>query len=325
MIKMTVWRAARIGERDWRGDADCLANFLKRLHDESCAKTEEAIESFPTSQERLETALCGRWSLLLQELTPAGSTRGRRLAGAPPYSPRQLSYVAAVARELLAARQLVIQESNEWYQGSLTTTPFQRQDPIEDLIHLLAIILDQARDYFLKTNFPNSLFTKSSSKDNKSVLSVKNDHSKDTIKRHKLKNCYDASSAYLLDSVRRDPDTQREDLVNDAILVRTLLRWLYKAVDDDKKYLSPVLKPYLDLLFSTSHENCWHLEEFKSRVCDKELESLKVFCKMVGDGSISPADGILEAATKGWSWAESILDTLNIVSSIDSGYYFIDQ
>lgn len=42
MIKMAVWRAARIGERDWRGDADCLASFLKRLHDESGSKVEDS-------------------------------------------------------------------------------------------------------------------------------------------------------------------------------------------------------------------------------------------------------------------------------------------
>jgi hypothetical protein len=109
MIKMTVWRGSRIGERDWRGDVDCLFYYMKKMHEESNQSIIDGIEILSTSQERLESAVCCRWGLLLQELTPPASTKGRRLAGAPTYSPRQIAYVAATSRELLAARQCIIQ------------------------------------------------------------------------------------------------------------------------------------------------------------------------------------------------------------------------
>lgn len=172
----------------------------------------------------------------------------------------------------------------------------------------------------MKTHVSNGIFNDVQTKEiKKTSTAAKKTSSKDTLKRHKLKNCYDASAAYLIDAVRRDSDTQKEDLTDDSVLMRTLLKWLYKAVDDDKKYLSPVLKPYLELLFVTSHENSWHLEEFNSRICTKELDALTSFSKLVHDGHVSPAQGLVDAAAKGWKWAEKMLEILEIITNSGTG------
>lgn len=77
-------------------------------------------------------------------------------------------------------------------------------------------------------------------------------------------------------------------------------------MEHDKKVLGPILRPYLGNLFNSSHENAWHVESWRKRqdIFNSEMRSLSLFCKLVTTQEISPANGIVEALSKGWSWAE---------------------
>lgn len=79
-------------------------------------------------------------------------------------------------------------------------------------------------------------------------------------------------------------------------------------MEQDKKTLGPIIKPYLGNLFNSSHENGWHVESWKKRQenCNLEMRSLAMFCKLVTTGEISPANGIVESLSKGWHWSENI-------------------
>jgi len=127
---------------------------------------------------------------------------------------------------------------------------------------------------------------------------------------NKLKKGFDASVTLLVDSVRRDIDTSNADLSDDSVLVRHVIKWLYRGMDEDKRHLAPVLRPYLSRLFATSHENGWHLEEWRRRqvVHADEMQVLGSYCRLVTASEASPTVALLDAVTKGWTWAENVLD-----------------
>lgn len=79
-------------------------------------------------------------------------------------------------------------------------------------------------------------------------------------------------------------------------------------MEQDRKTLGPILKPYLGNLFNSTHENAWHVESWKKRQenCNLEMRSLTMFSKLVTTGEISPANGIVESLSKGWKWSEDI-------------------
>lgn len=117
-------------------------------------------------------------------------------------------------------------------------------------------------------------------------------------------------------------------------MTKTLLKWLYFgnllcvikilgyleiwllndprsgsiAMENDKKILGPILRPYLGNLFNVSHENAWHIESCRKRkdIYNSEMRSLALFCKLVTAQEISPADGIVDSLSKGWNWAEHV-------------------
>lgn len=127
---------------------------------------------------------------------------------------------------------------------------------------------------------------------------------------NKLKSNFDASVILLVDSVRRDIDTSNANLSDDSVLVRHVLKWLYRGLDEERRYFAPVLRPYLNRLFAASHENGWHLEEWRKRQDDPgdELRVLGSFCRIVISSEASPTQALLDAVTKGWKWAENMLD-----------------
>jgi hypothetical protein len=79
-------------------------------------------------------------------------------------------------------------------------------------------------------------------------------------------------------------------------------------MEEDKKVLGPLLRPYLGNLFNSSHENAWHVESWRKRqdIYSTEMRSLGLFCKLVTAREILPANGIVESLSKGWAWAENI-------------------
>lgn len=120
--------------------------------------------------------------------------------------------------------------------------------------------------------------------------------------------------------MRRDPELRREDLKDPLVVMKNILNWLYKGAKDDKKYLGPVLRPYLDGLFSTSIENSWFLEDFDGKKCVQEFEGLKEYCMGVHDGSLEPCMGLLDAAKK-FAWAKAMVDFVDRFRHIGKYFY----
>lgn len=78
-------------------------------------------------------------------------------------------------------------------------------------------------------------------------------------------------------------------------------------MDYDRKVLEPVLRPYLNNLFNSLHENGWFAASWKGRqeTYASEMQSLSAFCKSVITRQASPAGQVVECLSRGWRWAES--------------------
>lgn len=195
---------------------------------------------------------------------------------------------------------LYLQDIHSTFRANLIQATSVYQEPIEDLIHVLAIMLDQARDLYLVNNFPQ-----------RPAKELDREHTIYRSKKwNKLKDYYDASSACLIDAVRRDPDLKPEELTEDIAIIKHVINWLYKGAKDDKKYLGPVLKPYLEALYLSSLETSWFLEDFDAKKCVKEFDGLKEFCLNVHHKDLDPCLGLLDAAKK-LSWAKAMVDFID--------------
>lgn len=138
----------------------------------------------------------------------------------------------------------------------------------------------------------------------KSRLNSKN--AKHTLKTKSRSN-FDAATTKLVESLRKNKELCQLDFTDDIILVQTVLRWLYKGLDQSKHSLAPVLRPYLQKLFVNSHEICWHLESIKQMDIVDELRALGIYCKLVNNRGVTPASGVIESVNKGWNWAKNVL------------------
>lgn len=285
-----VRRGAR--DADWLFDAACVKSCLQQLQ-------HVAGEDIPSSPpDALETALFSRWESLNRE--------AKASAGSPPiYSRRQFRYLWRVARELLTYKAMLTHENHSTFRANLIQATSLNQESTEDLIHILAIMLDQARDLYL-----NNFHARSVGEFDREMSAYR------SKKWNKLKDYYDASSACLIDAVRRDPNLPREDLKDHLVMMKCILNWLYKGAKDDKKYLGPVLKPYLDNLFASSNENAWFMEDFDLKKCGIEFDGLKEYCTGVHDGTLNICMGLLDAAKK-FAWAKTMVDFVDRFRHID--------
>ncbi|XP_064072758.1 uncharacterized protein LOC113395772 [Vanessa tameamea] len=297
--------AARRGARahSWAGDALALRHalqYLRRLAGEGECEYYEVVkilmgEDVPQSPaERLETALCGRWAAAWR------ARAGPRGAGAAPPA-AVLRYLATATQELLACKNMVSYEHHNSFRANLLQATSLHQEHVEDLVHILAIMLDQARDAYL-SNLQHSLSL------DKELASYR------ARKWKKLKDYYDASSACLIDAARADAARRARaphapHAPHAHRLLADVLRWLYRGAKEDKKYLGPVLKPYLNDLYDTALENSWFLEDFEDKKCLGEFEGLKSYCLSVHEGS-DPCVGLLDAAKK-FAWAKALVDVLD--------------
>lgn len=127
--------------------------------------------------------------------------------------------------------------------------------------------------------------------------------------RTKTRSHFDTATAKLVEAVRRDKKKDRGslDFSEDTVLVKVVLRWLYKGLDQSKHSLAPVLRPYLNKLFVSSHEICWHLESIRGREARDEMKALGTFSRLVNTNEVSPASGLIESVNKGWNWARNML------------------
>ena len=128
--------------------------------------------------------------------------------------------------------------------------------------------------------------------------------------KHKLKVQFDMAARHLVEIVRKDKEIHKTDITDDVCFVKLILKWLYRAMDQNKKYLAPVLRPYLKIIFSTSHSNGWHIDNIRNACSEHELGALGAFARLVNSGEITPATGLVDAANKNWNWAKSMLETV---------------
>ncbi|XP_032517507.2 uncharacterized protein LOC116770231 isoform X1 [Danaus plexippus] len=287
---------ARRGTRDAGGreDATAIRNCLMYLH--RVAGLLSVGEEIPqTPSEKLELALCGR----VRGRGPGGpGGPGMRDPGTVGggFSKVHLVYLARVARELLVCKNMINYDEPGAFRPQLNQPTSVPLEGVEHLVQLLAVMLDQARDLYLWDRR-----TADGSDPQLAAYRSK--------KWSKLKDYYDASSAYLIDAVRRDPELVREDLSDELTVMRHVISWLQKGAKEDKKYLGPVLKPYLLQLHTTAVENSCFLEGFDVRRSSSELDGLKEYCRSVLDGK-DAGEGLLLAGAK-YGWARVMVELVN--------------
>ncbi|XP_076276024.1 uncharacterized protein LOC143206972 isoform X2 [Rhynchophorus ferrugineus] len=300
---------------DFNIEAGNVKNYMVRLFDESLVadKDNEDLISLLVSQET-EVKLLYRWKSLVDGLLPPPGTRSKRLffAGSrnrreiahTQYTARQLEYIGMVLQSMLKVQQRVIKP----YQN-ISTESVKHEDkndetsPLEDIIFILVTILEQARDQYL-INETNPTISKN---------------------QQKIRTSYDACVSKLIEIIRCDKELllmNNIDLEDDLTLVKIILKWLYKAMDHNKKYLGLILRPFLSTIFLTSHHISYHLELIKERLRNDEIESLGLFSKLVNTGSITPAQGLVDSVNKNWIWAK---DMLGMVEQNTLRLFFIEE
>ncbi|XP_015591289.1 uncharacterized protein LOC107265900 isoform X2 [Cephus cinctus] len=272
-------------EDSYISDSRVLESYLSILHQHSLNMS----PSVPKPIDTLENELISRWKRTISSL-PRG-TMGTHCG----YTVRQLEYLGLVVKEVLGWKE----HSAEGFEnGSFSSFPISPHspEPVENLLYLVTLVLRQAREQiYVITDCRNR-------KQERRKLKSYGRRKSNTA------TYFDRSVDVLVDLIRRDRETAYLDLESNSIMARTLLKWLYFAMENDKKTLGPILRPYLGNLFNSSHENAWHVESWKKRreILATEMRSLALFCKLVTAQEVSPADGIVEALSKGWLWAENI-------------------
>lgn len=135
---------------------------------------------------------------------------------------------------------------------------------------------------------------------------------------------FNSYTTKLVELMRKDRELLSFKCDDDLTLVKLILKWLYKAMDQNKRCLGPILRPYLSNLFSTSHAVSWHIDFIKERISNNELDALGTFADLVNSTKITPAQGLIDAVNKNWAWAKSMLsvvekNTLRVVFISDRG------
>ncbi|XP_066586521.1 uncharacterized protein [Prorops nasuta] len=272
-------------EDSYLSDARLLESYLSALHHRSF----NMVPYNPSPMDLLEKELIIRWRTVMASL-PRGTMNADY-----GYSSRQLEYLSIVLQEVLQAKDALLQEKrgNCSYLGQFVAS--HTIEPIENLIYLLKLILKQARDQiYVLSDY------KSRKRNRRLVLRDRKHCNTLTYFQH--------SSDLLIDAVRKDRETAYLDLETPIIMTKILLRWLYFAMEHDRKILGPILKPYLGNLFNASLENGWHIETWRKRQesYSSEMRSLGMFCKLVLTNEVSPGNGLVESFSRGWRWAESV-------------------
>ncbi|CAG9774038.1 unnamed protein product [Ceutorhynchus assimilis] len=274
-----------LSDDDFIIEANNLKNYLLRLFDESLTsnKTNEDFANMLLAQET-ELSLIFKWKNLVEGLVPPKATRSRRLCFAgsrnsshiahTQYTARQLEYIGLLLHNMLKVRKYIWQPHNNELDNE------DDEHYLEDIIFVLVALLDQARDQYLSLQNPNIV---------------------------KIKANYSNYVSKLIDLIRKDKEFVARNLHEDQILVKLILKWLYKAMDQNKKYFAPILRPYLNNVFSTSHHVSFHLELIKERSRTDELQAIGSFCNLVNEGSITPAQGLMDSFSKHWQWAKDML------------------
>ncbi|XP_043269772.1 uncharacterized protein [Venturia canescens] len=275
-------------EDSYVSDARLLESYLTALHRFSTTLIPVGLRP----SDVLENELITRWRRVMTSL-PRGT-----MSGHYGYSTRQLDYISIIVKEVLRLKDNTLQARFDECSFLSFPTSSQTSEPAENLLYLLTLVLKQARDQIYA-------MTDRRKRKRQRLASLKD---RGKSRYHEGSAYFERSVDVLLDVVRHDRETAYLDLESDLIMTKTLLRWLYFAMENDLKILGPILRPYLGNLFNASHENAWHVESCRKRreIYNSEMRSLALFCKLVTAQETSPADGIVESLSKGWNWAEHV-------------------
>lgn len=135
-----------------------------------------------------------------------------------------------------------------------------------------------------------------------------------TLNPTKIKTKFDTFTSKLIESLRKDKTIYQINTTDDVSFVKIVLKWLHKSLDFNKKYLQWMLKPYLELLYNTSHSMSFYLESIKERDSIDEIESLGIFSRLVNLREITPAQGLVDSINKNWLWAKDMLEVLELTN-----------
>lgn len=271
-------------EEDFMIEAEKIQTYLLRLFDESLMSTKgnKGFNEMMIAQ-NTEMLLLNKWKEIVKGLLPPQSSKPKRLcfkraaarleAACAQYTRTQHEYIGLVLQNMLEAKQK--------RQQIEAAAPNIMDNPLEDLIYLLVTIIQQARDQYLAAGLQKN--------------------------RNKFKTKFDGATARLVELARRDKEYANCDLQDDCVLVKTVLRLLYKGLEVGKKVYGPVLTPYLGNLYQASHAISWHLEFARKLGRDDEIEAVGTFALLVNGGAITPAQGLLDAVAKNWNWAKDML------------------
>ncbi|XP_018566173.1 uncharacterized protein LOC108907125 isoform X2 [Anoplophora glabripennis] len=285
-----------LSEEDFRIEAGYIKGAMLRCFDESLMST-KGNEDFNKSimAHESELALLYKWKDVVDGLLPPPGTRGRRFCFAgsknrleiahTQYTLRQLEYIGLLLQKMLIVKQHVVQVDYTLMEDETNYVQGEQEHPLEDVIFILVTIMDQARDQYLSTQTHPNI--------------VKN--------KLKIKSNYNTCTSKLVDIMRKDPELQNLNFEDDLVLVKIILKWLYRAMDQNKRYLAPILRPYLNNIFATSHAISWHIDSIKRRASKEELTALGKFAEQVNSGKTTPAQGLTDCVDKNSNWAKVML------------------
>ncbi|XP_068980937.1 uncharacterized protein [Bombus flavifrons] len=285
-VMLQCARGMAYHEDSYVSDHRLLESYLETLHYRSFSMTRDV----PRPLDVMENELIVRWRDIIAALPRETSNEDYG------YSQKQLEYFSMILEQVLRAKNALLQNYPDNYSYSnFSELSYCMTEQVENLVFLLKLILTQAKNQ----SYPMA---------NRKLRM--NDHHKESKKRRHCNTSsqFDYSVGLLIDVIARDRETANMDLESFPIMTKILLQWLYFGMDYDRKFLEPILRPYLNNLFNSLHEHGWCATSWKKgqEVYASEMQSLSIFCKSVISEEISPANGIVDYLSKGWRWAENM-------------------
>lgn len=171
-------------------------------------------------------------------------------------------------------------------EQTLLAAAASKEPPIEDAIYLLSKFLDN----FISQYFSNPKL-----------------HHKSSKKALKAKSKSKEAASKFIETCRRD-SSKNTTTISDEDLTKLLINWLQNGIK--RKALRPVLSHHLDSLFKTSHAASWYLEQLLDESWRKELDALRAYARLMNTGNLTPAQGLIDAYNKKWTWAKAMLETI---------------
>nr|XP_022917087.1 uncharacterized protein LOC111426687 isoform X2 [Onthophagus taurus]XP_022917088.1 uncharacterized protein LOC111426687 isoform X2 [Onthophagus taurus] len=280
-----IFNPGHLSDEDYFMESCKIQEYLTRLFDESLKLFNNSDYLRMIESIRIEMVLIDKWRGVIRKMSPPKSTRARRFLTNfkrssifAQYTQKQMEYIGMVLKNVLEVKKKL------WRNEKFAKKVLTRDDLTEDVVYVLVLILDQAKNVYLKNLKSNN---------------------------EKIKSNFSSSTNKLVRFVRKDIEINYETITDDVEMVKILLKWLYKAMDQSKKYFAPILRPYLNSLFNNSHEISWHIEELTKKLnIEDELESMGIFTTLVNQKRITPASGVINGYQKKWNWAKNIVDLL---------------